>query len=89
MNREYRRFHPILLLFGPLLSIARLFGRTKRAKFMWVRPEGADLTFLGSLADQGRLRPAIARTFPLDRAAEAQALSEQGHARGKIVLEVS
>jgi NADPH:quinone reductase-like Zn-dependent oxidoreductase len=30
----------------------------------------------------------VAQTFPLDHAGEAHALSEQGHVRGKIVLEV-
>jgi NADPH:quinone reductase-like Zn-dependent oxidoreductase len=53
-----------------------------------VRPEGTDLAYLGELADGGRLRPSVTQTFPLERAAEAQAVSEQGHTRGKIVLEI-
>ena len=53
-----------------------------------VRPEGDDLRFLGQLADSGRLRPTLAQVFPLDRARDAQDLSEQGHTRGKIVLEI-
>ena len=40
----------------------------KKAKFIVVRPEGNDLAYLGSLADQDRLRPTIGETFPLDRA---------------------
>jgi NADPH:quinone reductase-like Zn-dependent oxidoreductase len=55
---------------------------------MWVRQDGADFAFLGQLADQGRIKPTIARTFPLEKAGEAHYLSEQGHVRGKIVLEV-
>jgi NADPH:quinone reductase-like Zn-dependent oxidoreductase len=54
-----------------------------------VRPEGTDLEFLGRLADQGRLRPALGLTLPLERAREAQDASQAGHARGKIVLEVN
>ena len=42
----------------------------------------------GRLADEGRLRPTLARTFPLEHARDAQELSEQGHTRGKIVLEM-
>jgi NADPH2:quinone reductase len=53
-----------------------------------VRPEGADLTFLGQLADEGRLRPTLGRTFPLERARDAHDASEAGHTRGKIVLEI-
>jgi NADPH:quinone reductase-like Zn-dependent oxidoreductase len=31
----------------------------------------------------------VTRTFPLDRAAEALRTVEDGHARGKIVIEVA
>lgn len=37
----------------------------------------------------GRLRPFVTGTFPLDRAAEALRTVEDGHARGKIVIEVA
>ena len=36
--------------------------------------------------EQGRLRVVVARSFPLERAAEAVALVEGGHAGGKVVL---
>jgi NADPH:quinone reductase-like Zn-dependent oxidoreductase len=38
------------------------------------------------LAERGRLRIPVARAFPFDEVAAAHALSEGGHARGKIVL---
>ena len=57
-------------------------------KAMMVSLEAADLAFLGQLADEGRLKPVIAQTFPLERAGEAHDASEQGHTGGKIVLEV-
>lgn len=79
---------PGTLFWGAAGAAAGLIARTRRAKFMWVRQEGADLAYLGQLADQGRLRPTIAHTFPLEKAAEAHALSERGHVRGKIVLSV-
>jgi NADPH:quinone reductase-like Zn-dependent oxidoreductase len=37
----------------------------------------------------GTLRPLVTATYPLDRAPEALRLVEQGHARGKIVIEVA
>jgi NADPH:quinone reductase-like Zn-dependent oxidoreductase len=79
---------PVTLFWGAVQSVAQLFGRARRAKLMWVRQDGADLAFLGELADRGKLRPTIFRTFPLEKAAEAHALSEEGHVRGKIVLVV-
>ncbi len=41
-----------------------------------------------ALVASGTLHITIARTFPLAAAAEAQAISEAGHARGKLVLTV-
>jgi len=40
------------------------------------------------LFDQGRLRVTIAETLPLERAAAAHALLEEGHTQGKIVLQI-
>ncbi|MFI5458124.1 MAG: NAD(P)-dependent alcohol dehydrogenase [Isosphaerales bacterium] len=79
---------PSVLFWGAVQSGARMFGRSKQARFLMVRREGADLAFLGELADAGRLRPTIGRTFPLERARDAHDASEQGHTRGKIVLEM-
>ncbi|MGP0067077.1 MAG: NADP-dependent oxidoreductase [Isosphaeraceae bacterium] len=79
---------PGTLFWSALQSTAGLFGRARRAKFLVVARSGADLAFLGQLADQGKLRPTIGRTYPLDRAREAHEESERGHTRGKIVLEV-
>jgi NADPH:quinone reductase-like Zn-dependent oxidoreductase len=79
---------PGVFFWYPVQSVAGWFGPVKRAKFLMVRPQGSDLAYLGALADQGRLRPTISRTFPLDRACEAHEASEAGHMRGKIVLEI-
>jgi NADPH:quinone reductase-like Zn-dependent oxidoreductase len=77
-----------VLFWGCVQSTAGLLARVKTARFLIVRPEEADLAFLGRLADGGHLRPTIARTFPLECAREAQEVSEAGHTRGKIVLEL-
>jgi NADPH:quinone reductase-like Zn-dependent oxidoreductase len=57
--------------------------------YAWVRPSGADLQKLADLADAGRLSVPVARVFPLEKAADALALSMTGHVRGKIAIEVS
>jgi len=65
-------------------TVARLGGvPVARARTAAVLDEVA------KLAVDGRLRPFVTRTFPLDRADEALRTVEDGHARGKIVIEVS
>jgi NADPH:quinone reductase-like Zn-dependent oxidoreductase len=56
--------------------------------FFIVTADAAELARLAELADSGRLRPVISRTFPL--AEGRQALEHSGGTRrpGKTVLEV-
>lgn len=53
---------------------------------VWVRPLGSETARLAELADKGRLTVEVARTFGLEEVAEAFALSQQGHTRGKLVI---
>ncbi len=57
-------------------------------RFVFVRPDPADLTALTELAESGRLTVEVSALFPLERAAEAQRLNAEGHTRGKIVVTV-
>jgi len=47
-----------------------------------------DLTQIATLIDEGKVKPVISKVLPLEQAAEAHKMSEEGHTRGKIVLEV-
>ena len=47
------------------------------------------LAAVGALVESGSLDPSVAAVFPLERAGEALALVESGHAQGKVVLEVA
>ncbi|HEY8969901.1 MAG TPA: NADP-dependent oxidoreductase [Puia sp.] len=47
-----------------------------------------DLESIARLVDEGKVRPAIQKVFPLEKAADASRLSQEGHVRGKIVLRV-
>ena len=44
------------------------------------------IPFVADLAARGEFEVEIAASYPLERVAEAHALSETGHVRGKIVL---
>lgn len=57
-------------------------------QWMWVRPDAEGLAELARLADSGRLKVTVAKTFPLAQLAEAFELSQTGRTAGKIVIEV-
>ena len=48
----------------------------------------ADLKHLADLADEGKLKPVIAKILPLTEIREAHELIEKGHVRGKIVITI-
>jgi NADPH:quinone reductase-like Zn-dependent oxidoreductase len=50
------------------------------------RPE--DLRFLAELAEQGKYRPVIDRSYPLERIAEAHAYVDTGRKKGNVVITV-
>jgi NADPH:quinone reductase-like Zn-dependent oxidoreductase len=72
-----------------MASIADDAVKAAGGHLVWVRPDTADLTALGELADAGRLTVPVHAAFPLSEAAEAFRLSQGGRTRGKIVLDVS
>jgi len=47
-----------------------------------------DLAQIAALVDEGKIKPIIADIMPLEKAAEAEKLSKEGHIRGKLVLKV-
>ncbi|SJM51453.1 Bifunctional protein: zinc-containing alcohol dehydrogenase; quinone oxidoreductase (NADPH:quinone reductase); Similar to arginate lyase [Actinomycetales bacterium JB111] len=57
-----------------------------RAVRMLVDSSRADLASITRLVDDGRLRPTIAETFPLEQIADAHRLGETGRTTGKIVV---
>jgi NADPH:quinone reductase-like Zn-dependent oxidoreductase len=61
----------------------------KRVAMVNVAPKGADLAYLAALVAEGKLKPSIERTLPLDHAPEALDESRGGHVRGKLVLSIN
>ncbi|TLW91949.1 NADP-dependent oxidoreductase [Saccharomonospora piscinae] len=81
--------HELLREASRLVSVADPRAEEVGGVNMWVRPNAADLTELSRLADDGTLAVTVDRAFPLEEAAEAWRVSQEGRTRGKIVLTVA
>lgn len=56
--------------------------------FLFVRPDGAQLSEIGQLLQSGRVRPVIDQVFPFVQASEALAYLAQGRSKGKVVVQI-
>jgi NADPH:quinone reductase-like Zn-dependent oxidoreductase len=75
------------LMGGLLLS---RFGGKWRGLMLWWKPmHPPDVDRLKELIAEGKLKPVIDRRYPLDRVAEALRYVEDGHPRGKVIIDVS
>jgi len=77
------------IAFVTLPRTLRALAAGVRYRYVFMRPDGAQLAELGALVDRGVLRVLIDKTFPLEAARDAFAHVESGHARGKVVLEIA
>lgn len=72
------------MFFGPLLSMG-----SKKVSMLSAKPNRKDLELLAKLVEDGKLKPVIEKVYPLDQAPEAFHYLMQGHARGKVVINVA
>ena len=86
-----RKLNFILKLAFGLMSrkVMRLAAKRGVAySFLFVRPDGAQLSDIGRLLQAGRLRPVIDKVFAFEQAREALDYLAQGRARGKVVVQI-
>lgn len=64
--------------------------KAKRAgvsySFLWMHADGGQLAELGTLIEQGDIRPVVDRTFAFDQLNDAMTYLESGRAKGKVVV---
>jgi NADPH:quinone reductase-like Zn-dependent oxidoreductase len=60
-----------------------------RGEAFSVDPNAGELTEIGKLIDENKIRVIVSQTFPLSEAMKAQQQVATGHTRGKIVLKVA
>ncbi|AQW56196.1 NADP-dependent oxidoreductase [Streptomyces violaceusniger] len=83
---------------GPLVTaaLAAASAKIRRAarrkgvgyRYLFMHPSGADLEVLAELVDKGTLKTVTEQVFPFEQIAEAFAYLEQGHAKGKVVIQM-
>lgn len=86
-----RRLNFILKFVFGLMSrkIMRLARkRDVSYSFLFVRPDGAQLTEIRALLKSERILPVIDEVFPFEQAKEALAYLAQGRAKGKVVVTI-
>jgi NADPH:quinone reductase-like Zn-dependent oxidoreductase len=70
-------------------SLRELAAGRVRVTGILVEPDRTGMEALADLAETGALRPHIAETFLLERAAAAHELGETGRTKGKLVLTIT
>jgi NADPH:quinone reductase-like Zn-dependent oxidoreductase len=78
---------PFLASLG--VSLRAPFGFRKRCRWVMLRPRGEDLAQLVAWAGEGRLKPVVGKSVPLDQAAWALSDLSAGHVAGKTVVRVA
>ncbi|GAA0981750.1 Narbonolide/10-deoxymethynolide synthase PikA2, modules 3 and 4 [Nocardioides aquaticus] len=73
---------------GRIASVADPSVAEHGGRYVFVRPDVADLTTLAGLVDAGEMRVEVAELFPLAETARAWERSMEGHVRGKLVITV-
>lgn len=86
-----RRLNFVLKFVFGLMSrkIIRLAGRQNVSySFLFVRPDGGQLSEIGDLLKSGHIRPVIDKVYPFEQARAALEYLAQGRAKGKVVVRI-
>jgi NADPH:quinone reductase-like Zn-dependent oxidoreductase len=70
-----------------IISLAK--KRQVNYSFLFVRPDGAQLSEIGKLLESEHIKPVIDRVFPFEQAKDALSYLAQGRARGKVIVKVN
>lgn len=57
--------------------------------FLFVRPDGGQLADISKLIEAEHIKPVIDKVFPFDKAKDALEYLAQGHAKGKVVIDMN
>jgi alcohol dehydrogenase len=78
-----------LFFVASLSTRARGWGRGISYRYLFMRPDGAELAEIAKLVNDKKLEVIVDRVFPFAETKEAFAHLETGRAKGKVVVRVS
>ncbi len=80
----------LTFVFGMMSRKIKRLAKKQGAtySFLFVRPDGNQLTEIGELLKAERIRPVIDKVFPFEQAKEALEYLAQGRAKGKVVVQM-
>lgn len=76
----------VSIVSPPSKETAATYGVTE--KYFFLQPKAAQLTEIAGLIDAGYVKTIVETVLPLNQVQQAHELSQSGHTRGKIVLQV-
>ena len=74
------------LMSRKIMRLSKKRGLTY--SFLFVRPDGSQLSQIAELMDAQRIKPVIDNVFPFDETGDAFAYLARGHAKGKVVVKI-
>jgi NADPH:quinone reductase-like Zn-dependent oxidoreductase len=77
----------LVTTLGIMTDTSAATARGVEAKALMAHPDGAVLAEIARLVDAGQVSTLLDSVHPLSQASQAQELAQNGHPRGKVVLE--
>lgn len=87
-NGVYITENPLKPAYRPFQILFASLTGDKRGKSHLSLPNEKDMAFLQELIEQGQLHPMIEKVYPLDQIMDAHRHVENGHTKGKVVVEI-